>query len=81
VASGNPESAAVGPAIAPSRGKRDGALNLAAGYADELGCADQLTALLALLQRGGGAGRQRGIHAIAGMDTLLRELTERTASA
>jgi glutamate---cysteine ligase / carboxylate-amine ligase len=64
----------------PVRELLDGALDLAARYADELGCADQLTALPALLQRGGGAGWQRGIHSIAGMDTLLRELTERTAS-
>ena len=31
-------------------------------------------------ERGGGAGRQRAAHEIAGMDALLRELTELTAT-
>jgi carboxylate-amine ligase len=51
------------------------ALGLARAHAGELGCADQLMELTPLLRRGGGAGRQRGAHAIAGMDGLLRELT------
>jgi carboxylate-amine ligase len=57
------------------------ALGLARAHAGELGCADQLMELTPLLRRGGGAGRQRGAHAIAGMDGLLRELTGLTAGA
>jgi hypothetical protein len=34
-----------------------------------------------LVARGGGAGVQRDIHAIGGMDALLRELTSLTGSA
>jgi carboxylate-amine ligase len=56
------------------------ALALARVHAGELGCADELDELPALLARGGGAGRQRGAYAIAGMDGLLRELTRLTAS-
>jgi glutamate---cysteine ligase / carboxylate-amine ligase len=52
------------------------ALALARGHAGELGCAAELDALPGLLERGGGAGRQRGAYAIAGMDGLLRELTK-----
>ena len=54
------------------------ALELARGHADDLHCADQLDALPALLERGGGAGRQRATYQIAGMDALLRDLTEIT---
>ena len=39
-----------------------------------------LDELPALLQRGGGAGRQRAAHEIGGMGALLRELTEVTAA-
>ena len=67
--------------LRPVRELLESALDLAAGYADELDCQEQLAALPALLARGGGAGWQREIQAIAGMDSLLRELTERTASA
>ena len=56
------------------------ALALARGYARELQCADELDALPALLERGGGAGRQRGAYEIAGMDGLLRELTKLTGA-
>jgi len=58
----------------------DEALALARVHAGELGCADELDELPALLARGGGAGHQRGAYAIAGMDGLLRELTRLTAS-
>jgi glutamate---cysteine ligase / carboxylate-amine ligase len=51
-----------------------GALSLARRYAGELGCADELELLPGLIERGGGAGRQRRFHAVAGMDALLREL-------
>jgi carboxylate-amine ligase len=56
----------------------DEALTLAYRYADDLHCSDQLDALGALLERGGGAGRQRASYRIAGMDALLRDMTELT---
>jgi glutamate---cysteine ligase / carboxylate-amine ligase len=52
------------------------ALELACPYARELDCADELDLLPSLLERGGGAARQRAAHEIVGMDGLLRELTE-----
>jgi len=55
------------------------ALALARGYSRELHCDDQLDTLPALLARGGGARRQRAAYEIAGMDALLRELTELTS--
>lgn len=57
----------------------DDALAVAGDHAGALGCVDELTILPALLQRGGGAGRQRAACEIAGMDGLLRELTRLTA--
>jgi carboxylate-amine ligase len=56
------------------------ALALADRYGRELRCTDQLDALPALLARGGGAGRQRAYHQIAGMDALLRDLTKLTCA-
>ncbi len=50
-------------------------------HADGLECADQLELLPALLERGGGAGRQRAVHAVAGIDALLREMTRATAGS
>ncbi len=58
----------------------DAALALARHHADELDCAEDLNVLPALLRRGGGAGRQRAAHEIAGMGALLRELTELTGA-
>jgi carboxylate-amine ligase len=58
----------------------DEALGLARGHAEELRCAAELDRLPALLARGGGAGYQRAAYAIAGMDSLLRELTELTGA-
>jgi carboxylate-amine ligase len=55
------------------------ALEVARRYAGELGCADELELLPGLLERGGGAGRQRRFYELAGMDALLRELTALTA--
>jgi glutamate---cysteine ligase / carboxylate-amine ligase len=52
------------------------ALALARRHAAELGCTGELGLLPALIERGGGAGRQRAAHEIVGMDGLLRELTE-----
>jgi carboxylate-amine ligase len=56
-------------------------LELCAEAADELGCADELQHLTAMAARGGGAGRQRQIQQVSGMDTLLRELVSLTAGA
>ena len=56
------------------------ALDVARGYAHELHCADELDVLPALLERGGGAGRQRSAYEIAGMDALLRDLIEVTGA-
>lgn len=49
-------------------------------FASELGCAEELATVPALLERGGGAARQRGIHEISGIDSLLRELSRCTSS-
>jgi glutamate---cysteine ligase / carboxylate-amine ligase len=54
------------------------ALRLAHRYAGELHCAEELDTLPALLKCGGGAGRQRRSYGIAGMDALLRDLTQLT---
>jgi len=54
------------------------ALSFAGAFARELGCANELADLRPLLDRGGGAGRQRAAYEIAGMDGLLRELTRVT---
>jgi carboxylate-amine ligase len=56
------------------------ALELAGGYAQELDCVAELESLTSLLEGGGGAGRQRAAYEIAGMDGLLRELTELTGA-
>ncbi|MDO8184901.1 YbdK family carboxylate-amine ligase [Conexibacter sp. JD483] len=48
--------------------------------ARELDCGAELDSLRGLLERGGGAGRQRALHAIGGMGTLLREMTALTAA-
>jgi carboxylate-amine ligase len=57
-----------------------GAIGLARAHARELNCADELDGLHALLSRGGGAGRQHAAYEIAGMDGLLRELTQLTGA-
>jgi carboxylate-amine ligase len=57
-----------------------GAIGLARAHARELNCADELDGLRALLSRGGGAGRQHAAYEIAGMDGLLRELTQLTGA-
>jgi carboxylate-amine ligase len=54
------------------------ALELARPHADELACAAQLDAAQLLLEDGGGAGRQRALHAIGGMGALLRTATALT---
>ena len=56
------------------------ALGPARSYAHELHCTNELDALAGLLGRGGGAGRQRASYRIAGMDALLRDMTELTST-
>jgi glutamate---cysteine ligase / carboxylate-amine ligase len=56
----------------------DEALETAGGRADELGCSEELATLPELLRRGGGAGHQRAVYELTGIDALLRELSERT---
>jgi glutamate---cysteine ligase / carboxylate-amine ligase len=67
--------------LAPVHELLDRALAMARRHARELNCSDQLDVLPALLKRGGGSGRQRAIHEIAGMDTLLRDLTQLTGGS
>jgi glutamate---cysteine ligase / carboxylate-amine ligase len=55
------------------------ALATAGRHAAELGCTAELGGLAGLLERGGGAGRQRAVHEIAGMEAVLRELLRLTA--
>jgi len=57
------------------------ALRIAGRHAGELGCEAELEVLPGLLERRGGAGRQRRFYEIAGMDALLRELTEITGGS
>jgi glutamate---cysteine ligase / carboxylate-amine ligase len=54
------------------------ALATAGRHAAELGCTAELGGLAGLLERGGGAGRQRAVHEIAGMEAVLRELLRLT---
>ncbi len=49
--------------------------------ARELGCVEELALLPDLLRRGGGAGAQRATYEIAGIDAVIRQLTELTAAA
>jgi carboxylate-amine ligase len=58
----------------------DEALALSRPHARELGCADELEGVRALLDSGGGAGRQRAAYAIGGMAKLLREITAVTTA-
>ncbi len=48
--------------------------------ARELGCVEELALLPDLLRRGGGAGAQRSTYEIAGIDAVVRQLTELTAA-
>jgi carboxylate-amine ligase len=53
-------------------------LALARPAADEVGCAEELESLSALVASGGGAGLQRADHDAGGMDAVLAGLLERT---
>ena len=57
------------------------ALDRAQPYARELHCEDGLALIPALVAAGGGAGRQREIYEVSGIESLLRELTATTAQA
>jgi glutamate---cysteine ligase / carboxylate-amine ligase len=65
-------------ALRPVHQLLDEALEVARPHARELECQDELELLPTLLERQGGAGRQRRFYAIGGMDALLRELTQLT---
>jgi carboxylate-amine ligase len=54
------------------------ALALVEAESRELDCGAELDHLATMIDVGGGAGRQRAVHRIAGMDALLRELTSWT---
>ena len=56
------------------------ALRIASRHAAELGCEAELEELPRLLERGGGAGRQRRMHELAGMDALVRDLAALTVA-
>jgi carboxylate-amine ligase len=54
-------------------------LERAQPYAAELGCENGLRLIPSLVAAGGGAGHQREIYQLAGIDSLLRELARATA--
>lgn len=54
------------------------ALDLAAGYAHHLGCADELREIERLLAEGNGAARQRRAFATGGMPAVLAQLAAET---
>jgi carboxylate-amine ligase len=56
----------------------ENAIGLVHGDSQELDCVAELEGLRELRARGGGAGRQRAAYEIAGMDGLLRDITELT---
>ena len=56
----------------------ESALARASRWAGELGCAEELSALHELMARGGGAGAQRAVFEIAGIDAVARRLAELT---
>jgi carboxylate-amine ligase len=56
------------------------ALARARRHARELRCEEPLARLPELLRRGGGAGVQRSTFEIAGIDAVVRQLTERTSA-
>ncbi len=57
----------------------DQALQRAQPYAAELGCEQAVARVPALVAAGGGAGRQRAVHDLSGLDSLLRNLIATTA--
>jgi carboxylate-amine ligase len=66
-------------ALRPMDELLDDALRIARRHAAELNCAAELEHLPALVAAHGGAGRQRAVYDVTGMDALLRELVALTA--
>jgi carboxylate-amine ligase len=58
----------------------DEAVTRLGSLAAELKCSAEVASLPDLLRRGGGAGLQRDRYEIAGLDAVLRELTQLTAN-
>ncbi len=56
----------------------DGTISELGEHAAELGCAAELSTLRELVRDGGGAGRQRSVYEVAGIDAVTRELTRQT---
>jgi len=56
-------------------------LEMCADSASQLGCEAELEALRGLVADGGGAGRQRAVYEVAGMESLLRAQLELTAAS
>jgi carboxylate-amine ligase len=67
--------------LRPVREQLGEVLAVVRDHARELGCVDELDGLRRLVEHGGGAGRQRGTHAIGGLGTLLRDTVRRTTSS
>jgi glutamate---cysteine ligase / carboxylate-amine ligase len=67
-------------ALRPVEAWLEEALELARPHAEDLGCTTELEAVGDLLEAGGGAARQRDAYEIAGMDAVLRRLTEVTGA-
>jgi glutamate---cysteine ligase / carboxylate-amine ligase len=65
-------------ALQPVSELLEAALARASSWAGELGCAQQLSGLHELVARGGGAGAQRAVFEIAGIDAVARRLVELT---
>jgi glutamate---cysteine ligase / carboxylate-amine ligase len=71
----------VGGELHPLSEVLEATLQLCSGSATELGCDAELEALRRLVADGGGAGRQREIYEVAGMESLLRALVEITGGS
>jgi glutamate---cysteine ligase / carboxylate-amine ligase len=67
-------------ALHPVHDLLDEALALARRHAGDLGCERELELVRGVLEREGGAGRQRRSYEIAGMDQLLRDLAQLTVT-
>jgi carboxylate-amine ligase len=69
----------LGGPLVPVRDLTRRALDIAAGYAPSLGCAEALVNVERLLYDGNGAARQRRAHRQGGMPAVLEELRAETA--
>jgi carboxylate-amine ligase len=70
-----------GGTLSPVNDLLEAALARAEPWARELGCEDELAGLHELVARGGGAGAQRAVYEIAGIDAVARRLVELTQAA